>query len=298
MNKKMKYMKGRVGNLYLLSLIIAILVPYSTAHATVFTQVLSATLQNSCHVSVIGIKVCYQSQITAWNESGDNLPNPCYGDKDCVIFPNIRSVGNTSYVDNNAFMTIGDYATIGDVRKAYTAKVSLPFTYSTLSDQLPTGMECAALLYGDGKWTSLNGGTYNITGAVTVFPTSLCAAPPPPVGACKISGDITIDYGSVSADSLSGRHATGTASIVCDQDTLVNFRVFSQEQSNIVKLRDDNSISAKLTIDGQNTADVGKDINLTAGVPQAVTIDSEAIVTGTPDAGPFEGVAIAVLNLP
>lgn len=124
--------------------------------------------------------------------------------------------------------------------------------------------------------------------------------PPTPVApSCKFSGKINIDYGNLSTEYVAGAKKTGSTIITCDQDTTVNLKVYDKNtNTNVVFLRDNKSLSAMLTIDGIDTSSSGKNINVKANEPTPILIDSELKTEGTPDAGDFEGSAIATISIP
>lgn len=129
---------------------------------------------------------------------------------------------------------------------------------------------------------------------------STAPLPPAPVApSCKFSGKINIDYGNLSTQNVPGAKKTGSTVITCDQDTTVNLKVYDKNtNTNVVFLRDNKSLSAMLTIDGVDTSSSGKNINVKANEPTPILIDSELKTEGTPDAGDFEGSAIATISIP
>ena len=278
-------------------LFIISIVPGS-AKATVFLQVTDAELQSTCNSAVIGNKECFTTQVLAWTPESDNLTNPCFhnGNNQCWVFSGLRNLGSNGWVVVDEAVDAINMPTVGDVRKAFIEKNPLPFQTTLLSQTVATGV-CAAILYGPGGRSG--GGYYiNLDGPAQVYPTSICAAPPPPIGACKISGDVIINYGNISSEKLSGLHASGHTTIQCDATTEVNFMAYSpSDGSNIVSLKNDGSLSAKLTIDGA-AANKGKIFDVQADSPVDITIDSELIKNGSPETGPFSGNAIAILSLP
>ena len=266
------------------------------ASATAFLNVTDAELQETCNSAIVGAKECFTTKILAWTPESDNLPNPCYknGSNACWVFSGLRNVGLNGYVSRDESVNAINMKTIGDVRKAFIEKNPLPFSTTRVSLSVESNV-CAAILYGPGSYDLY--GYIILDGKAQLYPTSICAAPPPPIGSCKISGDILINYGTVSANKLAGLHASGEAVIKCDANTDVDFIAFSPSGSNIVSLRQDNSLSAKLTINGF-AATEGARLNVPAGSAVNVTIDSELVTSGAVDAGPFSGTAVAEISLP
>lgn len=123
--------------------------------------------------------------------------------------------------------------------------------------------------------------------------------PAPAPASCQLAGDVNIDYGTLSADSLSGLHKTGSTTVTCDKDATVNLGVYNAtDHTNIVKLEEDGSLSAKLTVDGEDVSKNMKSLTLKANVPTVINIDSELAVSGTPPDGAFSGSAVAVVSIP
>lgn len=124
--------------------------------------------------------------------------------------------------------------------------------------------------------------------------------PPIPIPAtCKFSGSILIDYGDLTSGALPGAKKTGTAIITCDQDTAIVLKVYDKKtNTNSVLLREDNSLTATLTVDDVDTSSEGKNIDVKANIPTPVMIDSELKTSGTPEAGGFTGSAIATISIP
>lgn len=270
----------------------------NSANATAFTQVDKAELQAQCHSAVMGTRACYNLSLTAWTSESDSQPNPCYhnGAPYCWVFLRIKDVSNFGWVGVDESIDAVDMKTIGEVREAYIKKNGIPFTVGTVATTYDP-FACAAILYAPGSY----GVSYiKLTQKPLVYPTSMCALPPPPVGTCKITGDVIIDYGSVSADMLSGARKSGSTSIECNTASTVSFVVFdskSDQPDGEVSLRSDGSLSAKLTIDG-TPASNGKTYDIPENSSVNVTVDSELVVNGTPEAGPFSGSAVAILSMP
>jgi len=287
--------------------LLLILVGSECAYATVFTEV--TKVEYPYDSAVMGLDTRIELQATMWTPESDGLPNPCYHNGNqydsCWVFAGLKSIGANDWASVNDAVNAIEMKTIGEVRRAFIEKEGLParaIRLTSKQDILNQGM-CAAMLYGPGTTAGTAYEYLRFDVPPQVYPTSLCAAPPPPTGHCKISGDVVIDYGSVSANNLSGLHASGNTSIQCNSATTVDFIVFNPEaagagaDADVVRLRDDNSLSARLTIDGV-ASDKGRRFDLQENSPVNVTIDSELIVNGKPEAGPFSGSVIGLLSLP
>ncbi|WP_191939672.1 hypothetical protein IFU37_023260 (plasmid) [Pantoea agglomerans] len=302
MSEKSEIKKLAIAVAAILPLLL-ILVGSECAYATAFTEV--TKVEYPCNTAVLSMDTCFSLQTTIWTSESDSLPNPCYhnGSLFCWVFVGMKNLGNGGYVTTNHAVNAIEMKTIGEVRRAFIEKLGMPATYRMMESiyNIKNKNICAAVMYGPGGPSPLGDDYIYLESAAQVYPTSLCTAPPPPTGHCKISGDVVIDYGSVSANNLSGLHASGNASIQCNSATTVDFIVFNPEatgaDANVVRLRDDNSLSARLTIDGV-ASDKGRRFDLQENSPVNVTIDSELIVNGKPEAGPFSGSVIGILSLP
>lgn len=237
----------------------------------------------------------YNYTISSWTSESDNQINPCYNwsQGGCYLHISHRHYedGTSGGPDDTPYVNIVNDKTIGDVRKHWISEAPLPIsgvTYHYDSGEKNV-QECVGLFYA---------AAVHATNA-TLFPTSVCGIAPPPVGHCQLEGNTTIDYGSVSASTLNGEKRSSTATVTCDMDMSVDVWLMNPtDNTDTVLLRQDGSIATKLTLDNENAAKAGKNVTAKAGEPVPLTITSEAIVTGTPEAGEFSGSAIMMLSIP
>jgi len=236
----------------------------------------------------------YDYTIASWSDESDAQPNPCYMTL-CYIFLDHRHTqdGMSGNRDAHQFkaIEISYMKTIGDVRKAWIAQHPLPNIGTTEHAGEVLTNECVGLFYG-------NTGLHPNGDTLPIFPGSICGLAPAPTGHCQLSGDVTIDYGSVTAAELNGKQASATASVTCDTAMPLDIWISNpQDGSDEVPLRSDKSIVAKLTLNGASAKD-GQQIQTTAGTPVPLTITSEATVTGSPEAGEFSGSAVLFVSVP
>lgn len=240
--------------------------------------------------------VYYDYVISSWSTEEDSQPNPCYGYAYCWLHVNHRhTAAGTGGSADPAYgqLNIGAAKTIGDVRKLWIAAHPMPNTGQTRHQGDVLTEECVGLFY-----VAKDIAAVYDTDPRILFPGSVCGLAPPPVGSCKLDGDITLDYGSVSAASLNGKVISKTSSVTCSKDMAIQLWLFNpSDDSDQVPLRSDNSIVAKLTLNG-DSATAGKTINVTSGVATPFTVSSEALVSGSPEAGAFSGSAILLLAIP
>ncbi len=244
------------------------------------------------------VDVIYTYTISSWTSESDNQPNPCYNkSQKCYLYIDHRHEkdGTSGAIaDNSPVVEINEAKTIGDVRNLWLKNASLPYTNTTEHSGTTVTDECVGLFYIEGQYPRRS-----VSFSKPIFPTSVCGIAPPPTGHCQFSNDVTIDYGTVSATELNGKQASGTVSVSCDADmNLEAWLINPLDGSNTVKLRDDGSISAKLTLDGEDASHAGKAFSVSEGGSVPLTITSEAIVSGTPESGEFSGSAVLFVAVP
>lgn len=244
----------------------------------------------------VGNTILYDYSISSWSTEDDAQPNPCYGRGYCLLSVDHRhtDAGNGGSADPAySNINIGAAKTIGDVRRLWIAAHPLPNVGQTKHTGPVVTEECVGLFYVAKDAPPIYNEDLRI-----LFPGSVCGLAPQPVGSCKLDGDITLDYGSVTAASLNGKVISKTSSVTCSKDMAVQLWLFNpSDDSDQVPLRSDKSIVAKLTLNG-DSATAGKTINVTSGVATPFTVSSEALVSGSPEAGAFSGSAILLLAIP
>jgi len=260
-----------------------------------YAQSASATIFSHISLAQKGFDdVTYTYTIDDWTPDQDNQPNPCYGVQSCKLYVDHRhqSNGTSGGPDNNvSVVDITEALTVGDVRKKWLAEHPLPLSGKTSHYGEVLTNECVGLFYGTRRDDGFNN---------PLFPGSACGIAPPPTGHCQFStNDIELDYGSTSPSALNGRRASATVTVSCDAPMkLEAWLINPDDGSDTVPLRADGSIKAKLMLDGESTAASGKTFSVTSGGSQALTVTSEAVVSGTPEAGEFSGSAVLFLSVP
>jgi len=88
--------------------------------------------------------------------------------------------------------------------------------------------------------------------------------------------------------------------VSCDANIKIEaWLINPQDGSDIVPLRKDGSLSAKLLLDGESASAAGKKTySVKAGGSVPLTVTSEAVVSGTPESGEFSGSAVLFLAIP
>ncbi|MFP3524594.1 hypothetical protein SB912_18955 [Pantoea sp. SIMBA_072] len=264
----------------------------SNAQAAIFSFITKSTPYPNCD-PVNEVCVNYHYKISAWTSEADNQPSPCRDQKvNCIIFVGHKHYANGtsgSFTDNDfGYIDIAGLKTIGDVRKKVLSLHPLPITGVVLHEGKPVTNECVAFFVG------------HEIAEQPIFPTSICGIAPPPTGHCEFSTkDVTLNYGSVTPESLSGKQISAVVTVSCSTSMNLEARLINpQDGSDIVPLRADGSLSAKMTLDGEDASSAGKAFSVQAGGSAPLTVTSEAVVSGTPEAGDFSGSAVLFLSIP
>lgn len=272
-----------------INIVIAMLIFFTTPiKAHIFSQI------NSVRYNSKTDGIIYSYTISVWTPEADNTPNPCYGSH-CALFISHRHFadGTSGKRDKNFnYIDISNAKTIGDVRRLWVSEYPLPLSGETWHDGAETEIdECVGFFYGDPKYQD---GARN-----PLFPGSVCGIAPPPSGHCQFFGNALINYGNISLNELSGKELSTTISVSCDKDMKLEAWLLNpKDGSDTISLRDDESLKAKLTLDDQNASDEGKVFSVSAGQNEPLTITSQVIVNGIPQAGEFSGSAIVELSIP
>ena len=269
--------------------LLLVLLHISNAQAAIFSFISSATkLDETC--------VKYKYTIQQWTESGDSVANPCYNNYDCILGVSHRHFDDGTsdhWADGGDAVFnrihIEGFKTIGDIRKAVIKDHQIPLSGEDRHCGGVKIAECVGLFYspyGDDRFHLL--------------PTSVCGIAPPPTGHCQFSArDVKLDYGSVSPETLNGKQISAAVTVSCDASmNLEAWLINPQDGTDTVPLRTDGSLSARLTLDGESAAATGKAFSVASGGSQTLTVTSEAVVSGTPEAGEFSGSAVLFLSVP
>ncbi|WP_156506633.1 hypothetical protein [Pantoea sp. OXWO6B1] len=223
----------------------------------------------------------------AWTDESDNNPNPCFSDSaTCVLTMGVRlsSTSSKYRIDNDNYTCINKTKTIGEIRKYF----NMDSYYAVkVGPEEITPTSCVGLFYGD-----------YFTQEWKLLPGSMCGIIPPPVGRCKFSGDLTLNYGTLSSSALNGKKISGRVDVICDTNINLSVMLFNpNDGSQTVPLRKDGSLVAKMTLNGKDASQSGEIFSIDKNRPATLEVTSEAIVSGAPDPGEFSGSAVIVLNI-
>ncbi|CAI1094347.1 hypothetical protein [Serratia quinivorans] len=241
----------------------------------------------------------------AYFDENDPTSNPCYGSSYCsykftIGVPNKRG-GRYSLVVMNRRYTVNasNFKTMGEVAASFKSNVSLPLsdvatatTWGTVSSKFREEAACFGLF----SLTPPGAGTI-ITGSQgTPAPGSICGIAPPPVGVCKLVGDIILDHGTVNSDKINGNQATTTAYLECSQAMSIKVTAMGMGAQDVT-LRVDGSLSASLQVNGV-AGKTGANVDVPANTRTPVKFISVLKTKGAVAAGPFSGSGTAVLSIP
>lgn len=235
-----------------------------------------------------------------WDDDNDPTPSPCYQAKPgCslgVSSLNNRGIvyGETSDVTSRVKSSPDILAarTMGELRKVYASKVSLPHSGSFLQyEPWATNNLCAALIY-----------TYSVLGEGStggkLLPNSRCALSPPAKSICEIKTPvIDFSYGPISPDEINGRKLNKAVSVVCSEMTSLTIYTYNLSGNNNgeIPLRPDGSIVSVLTIDGVR-GNLGKRLTVGPG-GSSVEFASTLKSSGQVREGWFGGDALVMLTI-
>jgi len=113
---------------------------------------------------------------------------------------------------------------------------------------------------------------------------------------CNIKGSTTINHHDVSSAAISGNEAEIQLQLVCTGTSSVIASTGPDHWLG-VRLRTDEELYSKLTIDGQSTAD-GVSIAVAEGLPTNITLKSTLVAKGTVTPGEFYGSTVLTLSPP
>jgi hypothetical protein len=255
-------------------------------------------------VRAIGSK-SYSFDVTiAYGDESDSTPNPCYGSSSLtgcwyvftVATQEKRRPGFYGLIGQGRSINAVNDRTIGGVVERYKTQSGVTFPYSfTIS----AGSWFSAYQYSLERTCF---GLFRITGGGpswqigTPAPGSTCGIAPPPLGVCKLVGDIILDHGTVNSDKINGNQATTTANLECSQAMSIKVTATGVATTDVV-LRADGSLSASLQVNGV-AGKTGANVDVPANTRTPVKFTSVLKTKGAVAAGPFSGSGTAVLSIP
>ncbi|PJE86102.1 exotoxin [Yersinia mollaretii ATCC 43969] len=198
--------------------------------------------------------------------------------------PNAEICGNPSSALTRVIVPQG--ATAEMMRTAFVAKNGVSKDWATVTlDPLRAVGSCFGVMY----WQGANDG--NTTGRV--IPGSYCGAVPPTPETCEITGDVNINYGSLSQQAVDGAIKSEPLNINCTLRTSVILTLVGGKSIN---LGQNGNLTSTLKVAGQDLASTnGVTVTPNAG-NNAFPIESTLHSVGLPDAGTFSGSGVVIMS--
>lgn len=127
------------------------------------------------------------------------------------------------------------------------------------------------------------------------FPGQSCIGPTPPNNECNIdAGAVTLDHGQLSTDEVNGHKKQETFRISCTYPANADISLVSNNASEKIMLKGDDSLYSTVTIDGVPGI-TGKKINIPTG-GASINLESTLHTVGNVEEGPFSGNGILIIN--
>jgi hypothetical protein len=268
------------------------------ASALLFGSVLKAQayyeiITTESHIESAGVR--YYFVVWGWT-TGDNSPNPCASDDpvfticgiDIVATPPRSTMSVGSYSNSWEVPVRPSSSTLGQLlsdlqRKGFRIPLSGSILVPRQSANNDLCITFRQVTTGPGM-----GGAYNRFGP--------CARVAPATVQCDISGNITIDHKSLPDNKLDGAKASTQLNLQCRGTTSVTVSA-SRTNTYGVRLRDDNSLYSKITVNGKD-ATTGINVPVNDNVASPLNITSTLISRGTVTPGAFSGSTVITVSPP
>ena len=238
--------------------------------------------------------VRYYFVVSGWTTS-DNSPSPCARDdpafNECALYLvaiqpyTMRSVGE---YNSWSVPTRPGSSTLGQLLSDLQMKgFRIPLNGSILvPHQYAKNDLCIGFKYSiTGPAT---GGGFGFYGP--------CPTVAPAAVQCDISGNITIDHKSLPDNKLDGAKASTQLNLQCKGTTSVSVSA-SRTNTYGVRLRDDNSLYSKITVNGRD-ATAGINVPVNNNVVSPLNITSTLVSRGTVTPGAFSGSTVITVSPP
>ncbi|MGX1021968.1 hypothetical protein AB7M33_004644 [Pseudomonas sp. Y3 TE3536] len=123
-----------------------------------------------------------------------------------------------------------------------------------------------------------------------------CTRVKAPTLQCDFTGDTRINHRTLSDAKLDGAKASTTLRLQCRGPASVTVAT-SSTNTNGVRLRADNSLYSKITVNGED-ATTGINVALTNGLARSLNIESTLVTRGTVAPGAFSGSTVITISPP
>ncbi|MFJ7141210.1 hypothetical protein [Pseudomonas protegens] len=123
-----------------------------------------------------------------------------------------------------------------------------------------------------------------------------CARVAKPPLECSVSGNTTINHGTINDNAVNGNEATTQLQLRCTGSSSL---IVTASKENLlgVKLRADGSLYSKLTIEGKPAAE-GVSVPIMEGVSKAISLKSTLYSSGAVESGSFSGSTVMTITSP
>ncbi|MFZ0153906.1 hypothetical protein [Pseudomonas sp.] len=279
--------------------------PYATALRSALASVLlcGAVMQvqaitittTESHYEPGGVR--YYFDVTGWTME-DGGKNPCATDDmrfyNCLV--GLAANQGTVYYTPAGYyhaqwmipVSRGGDSTMGTLLWALSGKgLKIPLRGSILvPTQAARNDLCITFYYGK------NGP--NIGGGIGLF--GPCTRVATPALQCEIKGNATINHKNLPDNALDGVKASTQLNVVCRGPASVTVST-SETNSYGVRLRDDDSLYSKITVNGKD-ATAGIDVPVTDGLATPLNITSTLSTRSTVTPGKFSGFTVVTVSPP
>ncbi|WP_145493222.1 MrpH family fimbial adhesin [Yersinia aleksiciae] len=174
-------------------------------------------------------------------------------------------------------------ATAKVMRQKFVDQNGVSGNWSTKTVVLSSINTCFGILYWQGS------GDSNFTSRL--IPGSYCGAVPPTPETCEVTGDVYINHGSLSQQSVDGATKTEPLIINCTATTSVVLTLVGGQN---ISLGQNGNLKSTLKVSGQ---DLSNSVTVVAGVGNtSFPIESTLHAPALPDAGTFSGSGVVIMS--
>ena len=244
------------------------------------------TSTDSQHEST-GIR--YYFTVTDWDSGGVKLCNDTSATRCTLIIAGVRSPDDFMGMISNGISWSVTPSSMQEVYSQLNRQgFSVPYRGSIL---VPKGTQTSSRFF----ITFAQGYSWGSSGGA-VAPIGPCAKVIPAALQCDIRGNTTISHRELFSDAIDGNEAQTQLQLTCTGVTSVIVKTTADDTLG-VKLRTNEGLYSKLTIDGKSTAR-GVPINVSDNVHTNISLKSTLVTKGIVKSGEFSGSTVLTVSLP
>ncbi|MFZ4214930.1 MULTISPECIES: hypothetical protein [unclassified Pantoea] len=240
-------------------------------------------ISHNTFLSWIGKYTTFRIYVDHWDEDSP-LKNPCYKQPGCKIasFPENDRVPADIHAPN--VLSAENYATIGELGKAYKAKYPLSIEHTFQIDGRSAEYNCFRLAAFQNDWHD-----------ATFLPDNICIRDHKYPVSCSLLGDTNLYHGYVSDKSINGNTAQTQLTLSCS--SAATAKVYAVGfNNNIVSLRSDNSLQTELKVNDQDASE-GIELKVnSANLLATFTLSSTLRTHGAVTPGAFNGAGTLIIT--